>query len=253
MQASSEGERRARRVALITGGARGIGRAIGAELASAGWRVAICYRASEDDARAAVLDFVARGGEGLAERCDVSDPNAARGLCRFVEDEWGRIDAVINAAGPYHRAKLLEESVDGWRSMFANNLDPVFFTAKFASPGMIARGWGRILSFSMASADHVAANTAVTAHFIAKSGVLSLSRALAKELAPHGITVNCISPGFIDSKSAPEAELKKMKKRIPAGYVGAVEDAVAAARFLLSDEARYVTGANLHVSGGWGL
>ncbi len=252
-QASDQGAPAPRRVALITGGARGIGRAIGEELASAGWRVAICYRTSEADAREAVARFKQRGGDGMAERCDVSDPGAARGLCRCVEDEWGRIDAVVNAAGPYHRAKLLKETPAGWRAMFQNNLDPVFFTAKYASPGMIERGWGRIVSFSMASADRIAANTAVTAHFIAKSGVLSLSRALAKELAPHGVTVNCISPGFIDSKSAPPEELKKMKKRIPAGYVGAVEDAVAAARYLLSEEARYVTGANIHVSGGWGL
>ena len=170
-----------------------------------------------------------------------------------VEREWGRIDAVVNGAGPYHRAKLLDETVEGWRSMFTNNLDPVFYTAKYATPGMIERKWGRILSFSMASADRVAANTAVTAHFIAKTGVLSLSRALAKELAPHGITVNCISPGFIDSKSAPAEELDKMKKRIPAGYVGSLDDAVSAARYLLSDDARYVTGGNIHLSGGWGL
>lgn len=118
---------------------------------------------------------------------------------------------------------------------------------------MIERRWGRIVSFSMASADRVSANTAVTAHFIAKMGVNALSRALAKELAPHGVTVNCISPGFIDSKSASDEELAKMKKRIPAGSVGTLGDIVAAVRYFLSDEAAYVTGANLTVSGGWGL
>jgi 3-oxoacyl-[acyl-carrier protein] reductase len=160
---------------------------------------------------------------------------------------------VINCAGPYHRAKLLEESAEGWRSMFTNNLDPVFFTARYAAPRMIAQGSGRIVSFAMASADRVQANTTVTAHFIAKLGVLTLSRALARELAPHGVTVNCVSPGFIDSKSAPDEELQSMSKKIPAGKVGAVEDCVGAVRYLLSDEAAYVTGTNVVVSGGWGL
>jgi 3-oxoacyl-[acyl-carrier protein] reductase len=93
----------------------------------------------------------------------------------------------------------------------------------------------------------------VTAHYISKAGVLILARTLAKILGPHGITVNTISPGFIASGSAPAEELERMVKNIPAGYVGEVSDAVAVARFLLSDEARYVNGANVHVSGGWGV
>lgn len=241
------------RVALITGGARGIGRAIATSLASDGWRIAIAYRTSNADAEQIKDEARQLGSEAMTAVCDVSDASAVKDLVERVEREWNRIDAVVNAAGPYRRAKLLEETPEGWRSMFANNLDPVFFTAKFASRGMIARRWGRIVSFSMASADRITANTVVTAHFIAKSGVLSLSRALAKELAPFGITVNCISPGFIDSKSAPADELESMKKNIPAGYVGGVSDCVAAARYFLSDDARYTTGANLIVSGGWGL
>ncbi len=242
-----------KRVALITGGARGIGRALAVDLAQAGWDIALCYRTSESDAVSAGTEIERHGACAMVVRCDVSDPDAVRSLIDEVGVRLGRLDAVINAAGPYHRAKLLAESPDGWRSMFANNLDPVFFTARYAAPGMIERRWGRIISFSMANADRVTANTAVTAHFIAKMGVNALTRALAKELAPHGVTANCISPGFINSKSAPAEELEKMTKRIPAGSVGTIEDVVAAARYFLSDEAAYVTGANLVVSGGWGL
>ena len=119
--------------------------------------------------------------------------------------------------------------------------------------GMKARKQGRIINFSMANADQMVAQPDVTGHYIAKAGVLILTRTLAKMLAPHGITVNAISPGFIDSGSAPPEELAGVVKRIPAGYIGSVTDTVAAVRFLLSEEARYVNGANLHVSGGWGI
>jgi 3-oxoacyl-[acyl-carrier protein] reductase len=118
---------------------------------------------------------------------------------------------------------------------------------------MQARGWGRILAFAMATADQLTAQPNLTAHYIAKAGILVLVRSLARVVAPHGITVNAISPGFIDSGGTPKAELEAMRPKIPAGYIGSVDDAVVAARFLLSEEARYVTGTNVHVSGGWGL
>jgi NAD(P)-dependent dehydrogenase (short-subunit alcohol dehydrogenase family) len=105
----------------------------------------------------------------------------------------------------------------------------------------------------MANAERAAAQVGVTAHYIAKLGVVVLARTLARSLAPHGITVNTIAPGFIASGSAPDEELDKMVKNIPAGYVGKTSDAVGCARFLMSDEAAYVTGTNIVLSGGWGL
>jgi 3-oxoacyl-[acyl-carrier protein] reductase len=241
------------RVALVTGGARGIGRAIGLDLARAGWAVALCYRSSAQAAEETRVAIEALGVRALAVRADVSDPQVAEQLVRQVEDTWGRLDALINCAGPYHRVELLEETPAGWRDMFETNLHPVFYLSRAVAPGMIARKWGRILAFGMATADQLTAQPNVTAHYIAKAGILVLVRSLARVLAPHGITVNAISPGFIDSGSAPTAELEAMRSRIPAGYVGRVEDTVAAARYLLSDEARYVTGTNIHVSGGWGI
>jgi 3-oxoacyl-[acyl-carrier protein] reductase len=242
-----------RRVALITGGARGIGRAIAIALAERGWSVAICYRKSEGEAKETVESVRKKGSLGLEIQCDVSDPVSAEGLVRRVEDEWGRIDALINCAGPYHRVNLLEETIEGWHSMFDNNLHPIFYLSRLAAPGMKERGWGRIINFSMANADQLVAQTEITAHYIAKAGVLILTRSLARILAPYGITVNSISPGFINSGSAPEEELSKMKSRIPAGYIGTTRDAVAVACFLISEEARYVNGTNIHLSGGWGI
>jgi len=240
-------------VAVITGGARGIGRAIALDLAAQKWRVAICYRTSEKDATDTAREIAARGGEPLAVRCDVSDPTAAKNLILQVEQTWERIDALINCAGPYHRLNLMNETPEGWNEMFDHNLHPVFYLAHAVAPGMKTRKQGRIINFSMANADQMIAQPEVTAHYIAKAGVLILTKTLAKLLAPHGITVNAVSPGFIDSGSAPAEELAGMAKKIPAGYVGEVKDAVAVVKFLLSDEARYVTGTNIHVSGGWGI
>ena len=241
------------RVALITGGARGIGRGIALDLASQQWKIAICYRTSEADAQKTALAITERGGQALAIRCDVSDPVAAKHLAAQVEQTWGRIDVLINGAGPYHRINLFDETVEGWNDMFDGNLHPIFYLAQAVAPGMKARKSGRIINFSMANADQLLSQPDVTAHYIAKAGVLILTRTLAKLLAPHGITVNAVSPGFIDSGSAPPEELAGMTKRIPAGYIGTVDDAVAAVRYLLSEEARYVNGANIQISGAWGI
>ncbi|MEK7209838.1 MAG: SDR family oxidoreductase [Candidatus Binatota bacterium] len=241
------------KVALITGGAKGIGRGVAFDLAGRGWSVAICYRKSAKEG-AEVVDAVQRkGSQGMALQCDVSDPKEAQEMIKRVERELGRIDALINCAGPYHRVGLLEESIEGWHSMFDNNLHPVFYLSRAVAPGMTERKWGRIVCFSMANADQLIAQPQLTAHYIAKVGLLVLTRSLARVLAPHGITVNAISPGFIESGSAPPDELAAMAKRIPAGYVGGLQDAVGVVRFLLSEEARYINGANIHLSGAWGI
>ena len=241
------------KVALITGGAKGIGRAIALDLAAQQWSVAICYRTSKAAADETSAAIRARGGQALAVQCDVSDPKAAGDLVSQVESRWGRIDALINGAGPYHRVNLFDETPAGWRERFEGNLHPIFYLGQAVAPGMKARKQGRIINFSMANADQMVAQPEVTGHYIAKAGVLILTRTLAKLLAPYGITVNAISPGFIDSGSAPPDELAGVVKRIPAGYIGSVGDTVAAVRYLLSEEARYVNGANLHLSGGWGI
>ena len=242
-----------KRVALITGGARGIGRTLGLALAEDGWSVAICYRTSAEEGQATQEEIQQQGGDGLAVRCDVSDPEAAEEFAGQVEQKWGQIDALINCAGPYHRINLLNESLEGWHSMFDNNLHPVFYLSRVVAPGMSARKWGRIINFSMAKADQQVAQPYLTAHYIAKVGVLILTRSLARLLAGDGITVNAISPGFVDSGSAPKEELESMAKKIPAGYVGSTQDTTSIVRFPLSEEASYITGANIHVSGGWGI
>jgi 3-oxoacyl-[acyl-carrier protein] reductase len=241
------------KVALITGGVRGIGRAVALALAKRGWAIAACYRTSEKEADELEATLRLQGARAMVVRADVSDPTACEELVASVEAELGKVDALVNCAGPYHRVNLLEETPEGWQEMFDHNLHPVFYLSRAVAEGMKQRRWGRIISFAMANADQGCGQLQVTAHYIAKAGVLILTRSLAKALAPFGVTANAISPGFLASGSAPEEELAKMVKNIPAGYVGSLDDAVAAVLFLLSDEARYVNGGNIHLSGGWGV
>lgn len=243
----------ANKVALITGGARGIGRAIALDLAGPGWSVAICYRKSEAEAQAVLRSIEEKGGSGIAVRADVSDPAQAERLVDQVVKAWGRVDALVNCAGPYHRVNLFQETLEGWHEMFNHNLHPIFYLSRLVIPEMQRRRYGRVINFSMANADRMVAQPDLTAHYIAKVGVLILTRSLARLAAASGVTVNAISPGFIDSGSAPAEELEAMAKKIPAGYVGETQDAVHAVRFLLSDGARYVNGANIHLSGAWGI
>lgn len=242
-----------RRTVLIPGGARGIGRAIALRLAREGWAVALAYRSSASDAESACEAMRASGAPALALAADVSDPAECERLVSAVRAELGPIDALVNAAGPYHRTPLLEESLEGWHAMFDNNLHPVFYLSRLVAPDMTERGWGRIVNFGLAGADRMVAQPMLTAHYLAKAAVLNLTRTLAQVLGPHGITVNAISPGVIDSGSTPLDELEPLIRRIPAGYVGEVSDAASAALFLLSEEARYVNGTNLYLSGGWGV
>jgi 3-oxoacyl-[acyl-carrier protein] reductase len=136
--------------------------------------------------------------------------------------------------------------------MFDNNLHPVFYLTRAVAPVMQEQGWGRIVNFSVVNAGQLQGQPNVTAYTIAKAGVLVLSRSYAKLLGGHGITVNTISPGFIDTGMDPEF-VAQIAPRIPAGRVGQPDDVVGAVRFLLSDAAAYVNGADVQVSGGWGV
>jgi 3-oxoacyl-[acyl-carrier protein] reductase len=247
----------AKRVAAIAGGARGIGREIALALAERGWDVAIAYRTGHNTtaghAQSVVQAVRARGAQALALERDVSDPLQAEAFIRDVEREMGRVDALVNCAGPYRRTALLDETPDAWRETFDTNLHPLFYLARAAAPGMQGRRWGRIVGFSMVNADRLQAQTHITAYYIAKAGVLALTRALAKTLGADGITVNAVSPGWIATDNTAVPDLARVEKTVPVGRLGTPNDVVQAVLFLLSDETAYITGANIEVTGGWGL
>ena len=242
-----------RKVALIPGGTRGIGRALTLRLVDDGWAVAVCYKQGDSAANALRKDLKALGAHSRVTRVDVSNPAAAEKLVRDTEKRFGRIDALINCVGTYRRAPLLEETPENWLFMFDSNLHSVFYLCQAVSHGIIRRGWGRIINFGLVNAEQQIAQPYITAHYIAKAGVIVLTRSLAKLLAPHGVTANVISPGFIDSGGVPPEELALSFKSIPAGYMGSPDDVVSVVCWLLSEEARYVNGANIQISGAWGV
>jgi 3-oxoacyl-[acyl-carrier protein] reductase len=241
------------RVALIPGGARGIGREIALRLAERGWHVAIGYRTSRDDAETAAGEAERRGGRAITLQADVATADGSESLVQAAQAWAGRIDALVYAAGPFHRIPVMEESPERWRATMAANLDGFFYLSRLLGPAMGQRGWGRMLAFTIANAERIVGQSTITAHYVSKVGLLALVRALARALAGSGVTVNAVAPGVIDTGGLPPDELQRLLPSIPAGRLGTPADAAAAALWLLSDEASYVTGTHLHVSGGWGV
>jgi 3-oxoacyl-[acyl-carrier protein] reductase len=241
-----------RPVALVAGGARGIGRSVALRLARDGWAVAFCWRSREEEAAQTAAAVEALGAPCLHGSYDVSQPAACEALVSRVLATWGRLDALVQAVGPYHRQPLLETEPEAWHAMFDGNLHPLFYLSRLVAEPMKARGSGRIVAFAIAQADRLVGQPNLAPHYIAKVGVVVLVRTLARVLGPHGITANVVSPGYIDTGGLPEEELARALPGIPAGRLGRPEEVASVVHFLLGEEAAYVNGANILVSGGWG-
>lgn len=243
------------RVAMVTGATRGLGAAISRDLLASGWRVRGCYR-HRDDLADALRESARREGASdrlTLTRCDLADPGARERWALAAVDAEGGVDALIHAAGPFSRTPLLDESPAAFTAHYEVHTSALHALTRVVAPSMCARRHGRILAFGLASSHRVSAPPVIAAFYCAKLATVALTRAIARELAPHGVTANVISPGVLDSGGLDAPELERLRAQIPAGYVGEARDAVAVTRWLLSDEARYVTGNELLVSGGWGL
>jgi len=245
------------RVAVVTGAASGMGQAIGRRLAARGHRVALLDLDGDGAGRVAE-DCRAQGGRALARKVDVADRAAIDEALGDVRKELGPIEIMVTSAGLDAFASFTEISAAAWDRMIAVNLTGTFHCLQSAVPDMLAARWGRIVTISSSSAQSGAPRMA---HYVAsKGGVVALTRALALELAPHGITVNTIPPGFIDTPMARRAEAKgdipsidAIAARTPVRRAGTPDDIAAACAFLCSDEAGYITGQVIGVNGGWYL
>jgi acetoacetyl-CoA reductase len=234
------------RVAIVTGGTRGIGRAICEALQADGFTVVANYAGNEEKANAFT------GETGIpAYRWDVGDHEAAIAGCKQVESEVGPIDVLVNNAGITRDGTLLRMSFDDWFDVMRINLGGCFNMAKGCFPGMKERGWGRIVNIG--SINGQAGQYGQVNYAASKSGIHGFTKALAQEGARFGITVNAIAPGYIDTEmvaAVPENVLEKIVARIPVGRLGNAAEIARGVAFLASDNAGFVTGSTLSINGG---
>ena len=234
------------RVAVVTGGTRGIGEAISVALKSAGYTVAANYAGNDEKAKA----FTDRTGI-KAYRWDVGDYDACQQGCAQVAAELGPVDVVVNNAGITRDGVLAKMSFDDWNDVMRINLGGCFNMAKACFPGMRERGWGRIVNIG--SINGQAGQYGQVNYAAAKSGIHGFTKALAQEGAKTGITVNAIAPGYIDTDmvaAVPPAVLEKIVAKIPVGRLGEAGEIARGVAFLCSDEAGFVTGSTLSINGG---
>jgi 3-oxoacyl-[acyl-carrier protein] reductase len=239
------------RVAIVTGSGQGIGQAIAFTLAQKGARVVVSD-VGEETALETARQIEAAGLEARAVRTDVSDPDEVLRLVETTVREFGRIDILVNNAGIARSATLLKLSEEAWDEVLDVNLKGVFRTTRAAARQMIPAKYGRIVNISSI---YGRTGTIGDSNYAAsKAGMIGFTKSTARELARYNITVNAILPGMIDTpllRGIPDKYLQPMIEEIPLQRVGTPEDIAYVAAFLASDEASYITGATIEVTGGW--
>jgi 3-oxoacyl-[acyl-carrier protein] reductase len=237
------------RVALVTGGSRGIGAAICRELARAGAKVAVNYRSGKD-----LAEEVAAEIGGFAVAGDVADAAGAQELIEQAEEELGDVDVLVNNAGITRDTLIARMSDEDWELVINTNLRGAFNTARAVSRKMLRRRSGAIVNLTSVVGLH--GNPGQVNYAASKAGIVGLTKALARELGSRGVRVNAVAPGYIDTaltQVLPEPARGAILANTPLGRLGEPEDVAAAVRFLCSDEASFVTGEVLLVDGGLGM
>ncbi len=238
------------KVALVTGSGRNIGRSIVLALAKDGADVVVNARSNQAEVESVAAEVGELGRKAMPLLADVGDRNQLEGLLDRALAEFGHIDIVVNNAAARPHKPFAEMSYEDWRGILATDLDSAFISTKAALPGMLERQWGRVVNLSGLQAfqgRHGGAHISA-----AKVGLIGLTRALATELGPSGIVVNCIVPGMIDTRregeslTGPPARLAE----IPVGRLGQTDDIASLCAFLCSDAAGFINGQTIHVNGG---
>ena len=242
------------RVALVTGASRGIGKEIALTLGRDGARVAVSYRTNKMGAQKVVNALRALGTDGWAVESNVTDPARCKELVDGVARHFGRLDILVNNVGDFEWKPVFESTLEEWHAIIASNLLSVFYVSKYALPAMRRQRWGRIINLGAVGAERAFGQAKISAYSAAKAGMVAFSRSLALEEARNGITVNVVNPPIIDDKELSlEEAVRIADARFPVGRPATAQDVAEAVKFFASQEACFVTGQVLNVSGGWML
>jgi 3-oxoacyl-[acyl-carrier protein] reductase len=236
------------RVAIVTGSARNIGRAIAMSLAEGGAAVLVSAKRAQAEADAVAQEIRARGGRAAVTLADVGDPASAASLIDSAIGEFGRLDILVNNASVRRETDLATLEYAEWRDILATTLDGAYLCSRASMPHLVAAGGGSIVNIGGLSS-HTGASR--RAHVIAaKAGLVGLTRALAHDLAPHQVTVNCVAPGLIETVREGAEPAHHVGKMPPVGRRGTPEEIASVVRFLCGPGARYITGQTIHANGG---
>ena len=242
------------KTAVVTGGSRGIGRAICLELARGGANVMLCYAGNEQAALDTVAACEALGAKAAAMRCDVSKTDEVKALVDAALQQFGAVHILVNNAGITRDGLLMTMKEDAWDQVLDTNLKGAFLTMKAVARTMMKQRYGRIVNLSSVVGLH--GNAGQVNYAARKAGVIGMTKSLAKELASRGVTVNAVAPGFIDTDmtaALPQAARDALLPTIPTQRLGAAEEVAQAVAFLASDQAAYITGQVLAVDGGMSM
>ncbi len=243
-----------RKAAVVTGGSRGIGRAVCLELAKGGANVVLCYAGNEAAANDTVAACEALGARALAVRCNVAEAGEVKALMDAAVQAFGRIDILVNNAGITRDGLLMMMKDEDFDAVINANLKGTFLCMKAVSRLMMKQRYGRIVNLS--SVVGLRGNAGQVNYAASKAGVIGMTKSLAKELATRGVTVNAVAPGFIETDmtaAMPEAAKTATLSSIPMARLGAPEDVAKAVAFLASDDAAYITGQVVRVDGGMAM
>jgi 3-oxoacyl-[acyl-carrier protein] reductase len=238
------------RIAIVTGSAKGIGRGIAQRLAQDGYTIVVNYLRDSGAAQETVALAQAHTPRSLSIQADVATPEGAKRLIDETLTVFERVDVLVNNAGPFLVKSVFDTEIDEWRRTIDGNLSSAFYCIKYVLPSMRAHKRGHIVNLGSLNAETVRGAPTTAAYNAAKSGVIVLTKSVARSEARYGIRCNVVNPGFVETYATTDADRRELPSLVPLGSLGTPNDIAEMIAFLVSDRARYVTGAVVNVHGG---